>query len=159
MLRIGIGYDVHRLIKRRKLILGGVNIPFTKGLFGHSDADVLLHAICDALLGACGKKDIGAHFPNNHSAYKDISSIKLLKRVNLVVKRLGYSVVNIDTIITAEKPNLSRFRNKMCKKIIQELGLSSGQVNVKATTAEGTGPVGRGEVISAYAVALIEKSN
>jgi len=138
--------------------LGGVNIPSSRGLSGHSDADVLLHAVCDALLGACAQKDIGEHFPDSHSAYKNISSIKLLKKVDSVLKKLKYSIGNIDTVIVAEHPRLGPFKAKMCRKIAKALGASCGRVNVKATTAEGTGPVGRGEVISAYAVALIERS-
>lgn len=157
MFRIGIGYDLHRLTKRRKLILGGINIPSTRGLLGHSDADVLLHAICDALLGAAAQKDIGVHFPQTSSAYKNISSLKLLRKVNSILKRLNYSVSNIDSVVVAEKPNLAKFKPKMCRKIAQALNLSVAQVSVKATTTEGTGPTGRGEAISAYAVALIKK--
>ena len=157
MFRIGIGYDVHRLISRRKLILGGINIPSKVGLFGHSDADVLTHAICDALLGAAAQKDIGVHFPSSNSAYKNISSIKLLKKVDSILKRLKYSVANIDSVIVAEKPKLDKFESKMCKKIAQALNLSFKQVSVKATTTEGTGPTGRSEVISAYAIVLIKK--
>ena len=117
MFRVGIGYDVHRLCKGRKLFLGGVNIPSSRGLSGHSDADVLLHAICDALLGASSQKDIGERFPDSHSAYKNISSIKLLKRVNSILKKLKYSIGNIDTIIVAEKPDLSRFKTKSPKRL------------------------------------------
>ena len=157
MFRVGIGYDIHRLVKGRKLFLGGVNIPSSRGLSGHSDADVLLHALCDALLGACAQKDIGEHFPDSHSAYKNISSIKLLKKVNSILKKLKYSIGNIDTVIVAEGPRLGPFKAKMCRKIARALGISCGQVNVKATTTEGTGPIGRGEVISAYATALIKK--
>lgn len=157
MFRVGIGYDVHRLDKRRKLILGGVNVPSKLGLLGHSDADVLLHAICDALLGAAGLKDIGEHFPDSSPTYKDISSIKLLKKVNSILKRLKYSIGNIDTIIVAEQPRLGHFKPKMARKIAQVLNLSLKRVNVKATTTEGTGPSGRGKTISAYAVALIKK--
>ncbi len=157
MFRIGIGYDVHRLIRRRKLILGGINIPSSYGLLGHSDADVLTHAICDALLGAAAQKDIGFHFPSSNPAYKNISSIKLLKKVGSILKRLKYSVANIDSVIVAEKPKLDKFKSKMCKKIAQALNLSFKQVSVKATTTEGTGPTGRSEAISAYAVVLIKK--
>ncbi len=157
MFRVGIGYDIHRLVKRRKLFLGGVNIPYCKGLSGHSDADVLLHAICDALLGAAAQKDIGAHFPDSHLAYKDISSIKLLKKVNSLLKKLKYSICNIDTVIVAERPHLAAFKHKMCKEIARALELSSMQVNVKATTAEGLGVIGKTEAIAAQAVALIKK--
>ena len=157
MYRIGIGYDVHRLRKGRKLILGGINIPSSRGLLGHSDGDVLLHAICDALLGASGLKDIGEHFPDSNSAYKNISSIKLLKKVNSNLKKIKYSINNIDAVILAERPNLHTFKAKMSKKIAKALNLASEQVNVKATTTEGIGPIGRAEAISAYAIALIKK--
>lgn len=157
MLRVGIGYDIHRLVKRRKLFLGGINIPSKLGLYGHSDADVLIHAVCDALLGAAAQKDIGEHFPNTHSAYKNISSVKLLKKVDFLLKKLKYSINNIDATVVAEQPNLRSVKAEMGKKISEALGLSFRQVNVKATTAEGTGPVGRSEAISAYAVALIKK--
>lgn len=157
MYRIGVGYDLHRLAKRRKLILGGVNVPFAKGLAGHSDADVLLHAICDALLGACAQGDIGEHFPHPHPAYKNISSVKLLKKVHSLLKKLKFSIVNIDAIIVAERPNLSSYKKKMSQTIARELKLSSGKINVKATTTEGLGPIGRGQAISAHAVVLIEK--
>lgn len=158
MFHIGIGYDIHRLVKRRKLILGGVEIPSNRGLSGHSDADVLLHAICDALLGASARKDIGEHFPDSDPAYKNISSIRLLKKTNAILKRSRYSICNIDTIIVAEEPSLVNFKAKMCKNIADALKLSCAQVNVKATTAEKTrGPIGRGEAIAAYAIALIKK--
>lgn len=157
MSRIGIGYDIHRLVKRRKLILGGVDIPHDKGLLGHSDADVLIHAVCDALLGACAQKDLGVHFPPSDSAYKDISSIKLLKKVNSILKKLKYSISNIDTIVVAEDPHLGPFKERMRKNIAQALNISSKKVNVKATTSEGQGAVGRGKAICAYAIALIEK--
>ncbi|MBL7084508.1 MAG: 2-C-methyl-D-erythritol 2,4-cyclodiphosphate synthase [Candidatus Omnitrophica bacterium] len=155
--RIGIGYDLHRLVSGRKLILGGVRIPYDKGLLGHSDADVLIHAIIDALLGASSQKDIGAHFPDSHPEYKDISSIKLLKKVARLLKKLNYSINNIDTIIVAEKPSLVRFKTEISERIAKELNLSLKQVNVKATTTEGLGPIGKGKAISAYAVCLIER--
>ena len=157
MYRIGIGYDLHRLIKGRRLILGGINIPFPKGLSGHSDADVLSHAVCDALLGAAGLKDIGEHFPDSDPAYRGISSIKLLKKVTALLSRAKFSVCNIDTTVVAEQPNLAAFKAKISQKIAQSLGLSAAQVNVKATTTEGTGPTGRGQAISAYAIAMIKK--
>ncbi len=155
ILRTGIGYDVHRLVKRRKLILGGINIPYAKGLLGHSDGDVLLHAIIDALLGAASQKDIGVHFPDSDSAYKNISSLKLLQKVARLLKRLKYTIVNIDTVIVAERPCLSTFKEKISRRIAKELNLSLTQVNVKATTHEGLGPLGRAEAIAAYAVVLI----
>jgi len=157
MYRIGIGYDLHRLVRGRKLILGGIAIPARCGLWGHSDADVLLHAICDALLGASGQKDIGEHFPDSRPAYKDISSVKLLKKVNLVLKKLRYSIVNIDAMVVAEGPKLTPFKTKMRRKIAKTLNITAKQVNVKATTAEGLGPIGQGKAISAHAVALIKK--
>ncbi len=157
MFRIGIGYDVHRLHKGRKLFLGGINIPYPKGLLGHSDADVLLHAICDALLGAAAEKDIGTHFPSSDSAYKGISSVKLLEKVHSVLKKLKYSICNIDTVIVAERPKVSRFKAAMAKQIARVLKLSARQVSVKATTTEGLGVIGRGQAIAAYAVALLKK--
>ncbi len=157
MHRIGIGYDIHRLVKRRKLFLGGINISYTKGLVGHSDADVLIHAICDALLGAAALKDIGEHFPDTDPKYKDISSIKLLKKVVSLLKKSHYSISNIDAVIVAQAPRLTSYKTKMCKKIAQELNLSTRQINVKATSTEGLGPIGKAEAIAAYAVASIKK--
>ncbi|MBN2097621.1 MAG: 2-C-methyl-D-erythritol 2,4-cyclodiphosphate synthase [Candidatus Omnitrophica bacterium] len=157
MLRIGIGYDLHRLVKRRKLVLGGARIPFAKGLFGHSDADVLLHAICDALLGAAAQGDLGEHFPDTDLKYKNISSIKLLQKVVHLLKQLKYSIRNIDSIVVAEEPRLAPFKKKISQSIAKILALSPKQVSVKATTTEGLGPIGRGEAISAHAVVLIEK--
>lgn len=157
MYRIGIGYDVHRLVKGRKLILGGINLPSKRGLLGHSDADVLVHAVCDALLGAAGQKDIGEHFPDSNPAYKNISSIKLLKQVSSILKELRYTVSNIDTVILAQRPYLGAFKERMRKNIARSLGLTVKDVNVKATTTEGMGPVGKDKAISAYAIALIKK--
>lgn len=157
MLRIGIGYDVHRLVKGRKLFLGGMQIPYHKGLLGHSDADVLIHAICDALLGAAGCGDIGMHFPDSDSKYKDISSLKLLKKVVARLKKLRYSINNIDAIIVAERPSLSALKAKISKNIAKELKMSAQKVSVKATSHEGLGPIGKGQAISAYAIALIKK--
>lgn len=157
MYRIGIGYDIHRMVRRRKLILGGIEIPFPQGLLGHSDADVLTHAVCDALLGACAAGDIGEHFPNNDSAYKDISSMELLKKVDSILKESQYEIDNIDAVIIAEKPHLSDLKAKIAENISRELGLLSAQVSVKATTNEGVGVVGRGQAIAAYAVALLRK--
>jgi 2-C-methyl-D-erythritol 2,4-cyclodiphosphate synthase len=157
MYRIGIGYDLHRLVKRRKLFLGGIDIPYPEGLLGHSDGDVLIHAICDALLGACAQKDIGVHFPDSHPSYKNISSLKLLNQVARLLKGLRYSISNIDTTVVAQQPNLQKAKHKMVKKIAKGLGISYKQVNVKATTNEGIGPIGRNQAISAYAIALIKK--
>ncbi|WP_255688503.1 2-C-methyl-D-erythritol 2,4-cyclodiphosphate synthase [Tepidanaerobacter sp. GT38] len=156
-MRIGIGFDVHQLVEGRKLILGGVTIPFEKGLLGHSDADVLVHAINDALLGACALGDIGKHFPDTDPAYKDISSIKLLKRVKNLLSVHGYKVVNIDSVICAERPKLAPYIDEMRKNIAETLSIAVDRVSVKATTTEGLGFEGKGEGISAQAVCLIEK--
>lgn len=156
-MRIGIGYDAHRLVKGRKLVLGGVEIPYEKGLLGHSDADVLVHAINDALLGAAALGDIGVHFPDTDPEYKDIQSILLLKRVGEMLKREGFGVVNIDSVICAERPKLSPYIDKMRENIAQALNISKDKVSVKATTTEGMGFEGRGEGISAQAVCLIKK--
>ena len=157
MQRVGIGYDIHRLIKGRKLILGGVEIPYEMGLEGHSDADVLLHAICDAILGALGKGDIGEHFPNTDEQYKNISSLKLLKKVKDLVINEGYKVNNVDAVILAQEPYLKSFKPKMVFHIADELGVDEASVNIKATTTEGLGSVGRKEGIAAYAVVMLSK--
>ncbi|NQS99542.1 MAG: 2-C-methyl-D-erythritol 2,4-cyclodiphosphate synthase [Candidatus Omnitrophica bacterium] len=157
MYRVGIGYDTHRLVKGRKLVLGGVRLPSAVGLLGHSDADVLVHALCDALLGACGRGDIGEHFPDSHPKYKDISSLKLLIEVYAILKKRGYSINNVDTVIVAQRPQLTRYKPQMRKKIAHTLNLALNKVNLKATTTEGLGPEGRGKAISAYAIALIKK--
>lgn len=154
--RIGIGYDVHKLVEGRKLVIGGVNIPFSKGLLGHSDADVLVHAINDALLGAMAMGDIGKHFPDTDDKYKDISSIKLMEEVNKLLKNGSYSVANIDSVICAEKPKLSSYIQDMREIIAKTLDISIDQVSIKATTVEGLGVIGNGEGISAKAVCLIE---
>ena len=156
-MRIGIGYDVHQLVEGRKLVLGGVSIPFEKGLLGHSDADVLVHAINDALLGACALGDIGKHFPDTDPAYKDISSIKLLNRVKDLLSVHGYKVVNIDSVICAERPKLAPYIDEMRKNIAETLSIAVDRVSIKATTTEGLGFEGKGEGISAQAVCLIEK--
>ena len=155
--RIGNGYDVHKLVEGRKLILGGVEIPYEKGLLGHSDADVLVHSIMDALLGACGESDIGSHFPDNDMSYKGISSLVLLKKVKAILCSKGYSIENIDSIIVAEKPKLSSYIDEMKDKISGILQLDKDCVGIKATTSEGLGFTGRGEGIAAYAVASIYK--
>jgi len=155
-MRVGLGYDVHKLVEDRLLILGGVDIPFKKGLMGHSDADVLIHAICDALLGAAGLGDIGVHFPDTDSKYKDISSMKLLAKTFQMLKASGFSILNIDTVIFAEAPKLSTHRSAMQQNIASTLKLDLTQINIKATTTEGLGTIGSGEGIGAMAVALIE---
>ncbi len=158
-MRIGNGYDVHRLVEGRRLILGGVEISFEKGLLGHSDADVLLHAICDALLGAAALGDIGQHFPDTASEYKNIDSRILLRQVGQLLQDQGFLIVNIDSIIVAERPKLAPHIPAMAANIAETLGIGVSQVGVKATTTEGLGFEGRGEGISAQAVALIEKIN
>ncbi len=155
-MQVGLGFDVHRLVQGRKLVLGGVTIPFAKGLFGHSDADVLVHAVCDALLGAAGLGDIGLHFPDTDPVLKDIDSIKLLEKTYKVVTKKGYSIINIDSTVFAETPQLSTYRVEMQKHIAQAIKIDPNYVNVKATTFEGLGMFGRGEGIGAMCVALIE---
>lgn len=156
-LRIGSGYDVHRLVSSRKLTIGGVSIPFERGLKGHSDADVLVHAICDAILGAAGLGDIGRHFPDSDPAYKDISSLILLKRCANMMEEQGYCIENIDCTIFAQAPRLEPYKQEMEHKIAAAIEISSESVNVKATTTEGLGFEGRGEGIAAHAVVLITK--
>ena len=155
-MRIGHGYDIHRLTTGRDLVLGGVRIPFDKGLLGHSDADVLLHAICDALLGAAGLNDIGSHFPDTDSRFKDASSIMLLKNTVDMIRDKGFEIVNIDTTIFAESPKLSPYRNAIKQRISDALNVSPERINIKATTMEGMGAIGNGEGIGAACVALIK---
>jgi 2-C-methyl-D-erythritol 2,4-cyclodiphosphate synthase len=156
-MRVGFGYDVHAFVTGRPLFLGGIEIPYPFGLQGHSDADVLLHAICDALLGAIGEGDIGKHFPDTDSQYRDIRSTVLLKRVIKEIKEKGFHLINIDATIVAQKPKLSEFISRMVKQIADVLEIEPGRVNVKATTTEGLGFAGREEGIGAYAVALVEE--
>jgi 2-C-methyl-D-erythritol 2,4-cyclodiphosphate synthase len=155
-MRVGIGYDVHRLVSGRKLILGGVDIPFEKGLLGHSDADVLVHAVCDALLGAAGLGDIGVHFPDTDPEYKDISSIKILAQTYELISRKNFKVMNIDSTIFADAPKLSPYGEAMKKNIARTIEIEPRCVNVKATTLEGLGMIGKGEGIGAMCVALLE---
>lgn len=157
MARIGTGYDVHRLVAGRKLMIGGVDIPFDKGLSGHSDADVLLHAICDALLGAAGLGDIGRHFPDTAPIYKDISSLMLLEEVRRLLSEAGFRVNNVDATIVAEKPKMAPHIPSMVTNIAEAIKVDRSAINVKATTTEGLGFAGRGEGMAAYAVALIRK--
>ena len=156
-MHIGIGYDVHRLVKGRKLILGGIEIPFAKGLLGHSDADVLIHAVCDALLGAAGSGDIGRHFPDTDPEFDGISSMALLQRVHKIIQAKGFSVINVDTTILAETPKLQPYLESMQKNIAGTLGIAQHSVNIKATTTEGLGIIGKGEGMAALSVALIDK--
>ncbi len=158
-MRIGKGYDVHRLVEGRELILGGVTVPYEKGLLGHSDADVLLHAICDALLGAAGLGDIGEHFPDSDPQYKGISSLLLLAHCVVLVGRKGYEVVNIDATLLAEAPKISPYKAAMRENIAEVLCLESDAVNIKATTTEGLGPVGRGEGMAALCVVLLKETD
>jgi len=157
--RIGIGYDVHRLVEGRKLILGGVKIPYPKGLEGHSDADVLTHAICDALLGAAGERDLGEHFPDTDARYKEICSLELLKEVGGLLAGKGWTIENIDSVVVMETPKLNPFKQKIKEKICETLGLDSDRVNVKATTTEGLGYLGRSEAVASYAVCLLKKGD
>ena len=154
-MRIGQGYDVHRLVEGRKLIIGGVDIPYEKGLLGHSDADVLLHAVMDALLGAAALGDIGQHFPDSEERYKGISSIALLKEVGKILQENGYMIENIDSTVIAQRPKLLPYRPQMAENIAAALGIEKEQVSVKATTEEGLGFTGTGEGISAQAIALL----
>jgi len=156
-MRIGIGYDLHRLVSDRRLVLGGVEIPYIKGLEGYSDADVLSHALCDAILGALGEGDIGRHFPSSDPTYKDCSSLELLKKIVRLMAQKGFSIENVDATIVAEWPHLSPFKAKMAKTLAEVLEIEPERVNVKATTTEGMGPVGRGEAISSYAVVSLKE--
>ena len=155
-MQVGIGYDIHRLVAGRKLIMGGVDIPHEKGLQGHSDADVLVHAVCDALLGAAGLGDIGLHFPDTDPKFKDISSLRLLAKTNEMIAHKGFLISNIDSVIFAEAPKLSPYRRAMQQKIAATIHLSPHRINIKATTTEGLGLIGAGEGIAAMCVALIE---
>ncbi len=155
--RTGIGYDVHRLVKGRRLVLGGVDIPFEKGLLGHSDADVLTHAICDALLGAAGLGDIGQHFPDSDLLYKDILSLLLLEKTARMLAERGFDISNIDVTVFAEKPKLLPYKNEMAENIALAAGIETSLINIKATTTEGIGMFGKGEGMGAMAIALIVK--
>jgi 2-C-methyl-D-erythritol 2,4-cyclodiphosphate synthase len=156
-MRIGMGYDMHRLVAGRRLILGGVEIPFEKGLLGHSDADVLTHAICDALLGAAGLGDIGCHFPDTDPAWADIESLKLLHQVMAMI-RGDWVIANIDATVMAEVPKISPFREAMVSRLAAVLRLNPLQINIKATTLEGLDAVGRGEGIAAQCIVLLRSA-
>ncbi|WP_418752445.1 2-C-methyl-D-erythritol 2,4-cyclodiphosphate synthase [Frisingicoccus sp.] len=158
-MRIGMGYDVHRLTENRKLILGGVEIPYEKGLLGHSDADVLLHAIMDALLGAAALGDIGKHFPDSDPAYKGISSILLLEHVRRLLEKEGMEIGNIDATVIAQRPKLAPYIMNMRENIAKALNIDIQQINVKATTEEGLGFTGEGLGIASNAICLVEKRN
>jgi 2-C-methyl-D-erythritol 2,4-cyclodiphosphate synthase len=157
MERIGIGYDIHRLIEGRKLLLGGVEIPYVKGLLGHSDGDTLLHAVCDALLGAMGKGDIGEHFPDTDPAYHDISSLELLKATFVLVKADKFNISNLDIVVLAQEPNLSPFKKLICQKISEVLETPPDRVNVKAKTNNGLGETGNKEAIACFAAVILSK--
>ncbi len=158
MIRIGFGYDAHRLVVGRDLILGGVNIPYDRGLQGHSDADVLIHAACDALLGAAGLGDLGRHFPDTDPELEGLSSVLILKKVVSMVRHEGFELQNLDTTVVAETPKLAPYIEEMIATIADALEVSPGQVSVKATTTEGMGFTGRGEGMAAYAVAALRSS-
>lgn len=157
-MRIGLGYDVHKLVPDRKLWLGGIEVPHTKGLLGHSDADVLIHAICDALLGAAALGDIGKHFPDKDPQYKGIDSKILLRKCGELLAQQGYHIANIDSIVVAQQPKIGPFIPQMRETLAQTLHIKVGQISVKATTTEWLGFEGREEGISAHAVALIEEN-
>lgn len=154
-LRVGFGWDFHRLVEGRRLVIGGVEIPFAKGLLGHSDADVLLHALGDALLGAAGERDIGHHFPDTDPRYRDISSKKIIEGILGIIAGKGYRIINVDSTIVAEKPKLSGFIPAIKEEVAVLLGVSPDAVGIKVKTAEGLGEIGEGKGISAYAVVLL----
>ena len=158
-MRVGIGYDIHQLVEGRKLILGGVEIDFSRGLLGHSDADVLIHAICDALLGASGQGDIGRHFPDTDERYRGIPSAELLKEVAVKIREAGFSIGNIDTTVILQMPKLAYIIPSMEEKLAAVLEIEIDRINIKATTNEGLDSIGKGEAISAWAVVTIEDSN
>jgi 2-C-methyl-D-erythritol 2,4-cyclodiphosphate synthase len=157
MHRIGFGYDVHQLVENRKLILGGISIPFSKGTLGHSDGDALIHAICDALLGALALGDIGFHFPDTNTEFKDIDSKILLRKTVELIKGKGWEIANIDTTVCLEKPKLKDYISLMQNTLAGVMGISPDQISVKATTTETLGFVGTGEGVAVYAVALLQK--
>jgi 2-C-methyl-D-erythritol 2,4-cyclodiphosphate synthase len=155
--RVGFGFDIHRLVENRKLILGGVKIDFPRGLGGHSDADVLIHSVCDALLGAAGLGDLGKHFPATDPQFKDCPSAELLRRVHSLIQSRGFRIVNIDSTLIAETPKLAPYLESMVKSISGILSIPPGEINVKAKSYEGLDSIGRGEAIAAQAVAVIRK--
>ena len=157
MFRIGIGYDIHRLVEDRKLFLGGVEVPYLKGLLGHSDGDALLHAVCDAFLGAIGEGDIGEHFPDTDPKYHGISSIELLKVAAQLVATRGFQIGNIDVVVIAQEPRLSPFKKQMQNRIAQVLKIKEECVNIKAKTNEGLGELGEKKAIACYAVVMLKK--
>lgn len=157
MIKVGMGFDVHRLVPGRKLILGGVHVPFEKGLLGHSDADVLLHAIMDSMLGALGENDIGHHYPPSNDQYKDVSSMKLMGKTMDLVRKTGFRVNNMDSVIIAQAPKMTRYIQEMKKNIARILKIKVSDVAVKATTTERLGYLGKGEGIAAHAIITLER--
>ena len=153
-IKVGFGYDIHKLVKGKPLYLGGLKIPFERGFLAHSDGDVLLHSVCDSLLGAAGLGDIGQHFPNTDKKYKNISSLILLKKVFELLKKSGYKIINIDTMLIAKEPKISPYIEKMKKEISKIIGTRN--ISIKATTNEGIGDIGKGKAICAYTVCLVE---
>lgn len=157
MMKVGIGYDIHRLVEERKLFLAGMEIPYIKGLIGYSDGDVVLHAIADAMLGALSLGDIGQHFPNTDLQYKDVASSEILKKTMDMVTKNKFIVNNIDTVILAEEPKIYPFRDKMVETLARILGIDKSKINIKATSNEGVGSIGKGDAIAAYAVVTLEE--
>ncbi|MDD5174506.1 MAG: 2-C-methyl-D-erythritol 2,4-cyclodiphosphate synthase [Candidatus Omnitrophota bacterium] len=155
-MRVGIGYDIHRLVEERKLFLGGIEIPYVKGLISHTDGDVVMHAIADAILGAMGMGDIGRHFPDTDPGYKNMPSGDILQKVARLAAQKNFVIGNIDTTIIAEEPKIHPFKDKMIEKISGVLGLERSNINIKATTNEGVGSLGKGEAIAAYAIVTLE---
>jgi 2-C-methyl-D-erythritol 2,4-cyclodiphosphate synthase len=156
-MRVGIGYDIHRFVEARPLMLGGVEIPHMRGLLGHSDGDALIHAICDAILGAAGMDDIGHQFPVNDNRYLNISGVELLKEVSEKIMKKGFRVEYVDSVIILEEPKIAPFKDSMRREISAGLGISMDSISVKATTQEGVGAIGRGEALAAYAVACLNR--
>ena len=158
MTRIGLGYDIHRLVPGRKLVIGGVTIPFDKGLLGHSDADVLLHAACDALLGAAGMGDIGEHFPDTDPRYRDIYSIDLLTTVYRRVNERGLALINMDATVFAQAPRMASYKARMAVRMADSMSVNQRMINIKATTTEGLGVIGHGDGIAALCVVLLQST-
>jgi len=154
-MRVGIGYDIHRFVDERPLMLGGIEIPHIKGLEGHSDGDALIHAICDAILGAAGMDDIGHQFPVNDDAYAGIVSLELLTKVSDMIKKKGFKVDYVDSVIILEEPKIAPFKDRMRQEIAVSLDIDKDKISIKATTQEGIGAIGRGEAIAAYAIACL----
>jgi 2-C-methyl-D-erythritol 2,4-cyclodiphosphate synthase len=157
-MRVGVGYDVHQLVEGRRLFLGGIEIPFHKGLLGHSDGDVLIHAICDAILGAIGEGDIGTHFPDSDPSIRGIESTRILAHVSSLARNKGYTVVNIDAVVAAQEPKIAPLRDTMRKSLAATIGISIDRISIKGKTTEGLGFVGKKEGIEVYAVALLDEA-